>query len=147
MPPANMMSIRRYGQGPFRVAVIHGGPGAAGEMAPVARELRRLVGVLEPLQSATSLEGQVVELRDVLVAEAEIPVTLVGWSWGACLSYILAARYPGLIGKLVLISSGPFLESDAAGIMPLRLARLKPAERTEAAALMAGLEHPPETRK
>lgn len=46
---------RRYGKSPFITAVIHGGPGAAGEMAPVARELSRTGGVLEPLQTAETV--------------------------------------------------------------------------------------------
>ena len=32
----SLINPRTYGDAPFRVAVIHGGPGAAGEMAPVA---------------------------------------------------------------------------------------------------------------
>ena len=62
-----LRNLRRYGKAPFNVAVIHGGPGAVGEMAPVARELASGWGVLEPLQTATSLEGQIEELRAVLV--------------------------------------------------------------------------------
>ena len=45
--------------------VVHGGPGACGEMAPVARRLASARGVLEPIQTALSLEGQVEELRTV----------------------------------------------------------------------------------
>lgn len=52
-----MENLRIYGQSPFTLAVIHGGPGAGGEMAPVARELASARGVLEPIQTATSLEG------------------------------------------------------------------------------------------
>jgi hypothetical protein len=37
-----MKTIRRYGNSPFSVAVVHGGPGALGEMAPVAMELSRV---------------------------------------------------------------------------------------------------------
>jgi hypothetical protein len=33
-----MNNLRKYGIGPFSVAVIHGGPGASGSMAPVAKE-------------------------------------------------------------------------------------------------------------
>lgn len=43
--------LRTYGQAPFKGAVLHGGPGAPGEMAPVAKELARFCGVLEPLQT------------------------------------------------------------------------------------------------
>lgn len=61
-----MKNLRKYGNKPFSIAVIHGGPGAPGEMAPVARELSSARGVLEPLQTATTLEGQVKELKAVL---------------------------------------------------------------------------------
>jgi len=61
-----MKNLRKYGNSPFSIAVIHGGPGAPGEMAPVARELSSGWGILEPLQTAASLEGQVEELYDVL---------------------------------------------------------------------------------
>src|SRR5438093_128257 len=103
--PAN---LRTYGSPPFRVVVIHGGPGAPGEVAPVARRLAAARGVLEPLQTADSVRGQVEELREVIETGATPPVTLIGWSWGAFLSFILAARHPMLVGKLVLVSSGPF---------------------------------------
>lgn len=43
-----MNNLRKYGSEPFTVAVIHGGPGAAGEMAPVAKEISAYRGVLEP---------------------------------------------------------------------------------------------------
>jgi hypothetical protein len=59
-------NLRKYGNKPFNVAVIHGGPGAPGEMAPVARELSSVRGILEPLQTAATLEGQVQELKAVL---------------------------------------------------------------------------------
>jgi len=44
-----MDTLRKYGKEPFSIAVIHGGPGAGGEMAPVARELSSHWGVLEPI--------------------------------------------------------------------------------------------------
>ena len=86
-----MDNLRTYGAGPFSVAVIHGGPGGRGEMAPVARELSLNMCVLEPLQSAASVEGQVEELADVLDDHGNPPLVLIGFSWGAWLSYILTA--------------------------------------------------------
>ena len=68
-----MKNVRTYGKAPFTVAVIHGGSGAAGEMAPVARELAYDWGVLEPIQTATSLHGQVEELRRAVEKHADIP--------------------------------------------------------------------------
>ncbi len=36
-----MKNLRTYGAAPFGIAVVHGGPGAPGQMAPVARERAR----------------------------------------------------------------------------------------------------------
>ena len=47
-----MNKFRLYGKSPFDVVVVHGGPGAGGEMSPVARELASERGVLEPLQAS-----------------------------------------------------------------------------------------------
>ena len=86
-----MKNLRKYGKTPYKIAVIHGGPGAGGEMAPVARELASGWGVLEPLQTSASLEGQIEELKTVLEKNGDLPITLVGFSWGAWLGFIFAA--------------------------------------------------------
>ena len=134
-----MENLRRYGTPPFRVALLHGGPGAPGEMAPVARGLSSAMGVLEPFQTAASLDGQVAELKDVLEAHAGLPVALVGSSWGALLGFVFAARYPHLVRKLVLVGSGPFEEKYAAAITQTRLSRLSEAEAREAIDLRRAL--------
>ncbi|MBM7623663.1 alpha/beta hydrolase [Sporohalobacter salinus] len=108
-----MKNLRKYGESPFRVAVIHGGPGAPGEMAPVAKKLSFEVGILEPLQTETSIEEQVEELKTVLEKHGEIPVMLIGYSWGTWLSFIFAANYPSLVKKIILVGSGPFKEKYA----------------------------------
>jgi len=135
-------NYRKYGESPFSIAVIHGGPGAALEMAPVARELSSSWGVLEPVQTAASLDGQVDELKTVLENQANLPVTLIGFSWGAWLGFIIAARYPTLIKKLILISSGPFEEKYAAQINQTRLNRLNAAERKEFESVLKTLDDP-----
>jgi pimeloyl-ACP methyl ester carboxylesterase len=133
---------RKHGTGPFNVVVIHGGPGAPGEMAPVARELASRWGVLEPLQTAASLEGQVEELKTMLQKNADLPVILVGFSWGAWLSFIFAARFHAWVEKLILIGSGPFEEIYAKGIQATRLGRLNGAERAEVKFLTEVLANP-----
>ena len=137
-----MVNTRKYGPKPFDIAVIHGGPGAAGEMAPVARELSSVGGVLEPLQTAATLEGQIQELRAVLEENGGLPLSLIGFSLGATLGYILAARYPALVKKLILVSGGPFEEKYAAGIMETRLNRLSRQAGSEVVSLMTALEDP-----
>jgi pimeloyl-ACP methyl ester carboxylesterase len=135
-----MINPRRYGSAPFRVAVVHGGPGAAGEMAAVAHELCSDRGVLEPLQTERSLQAQVEELKGQLREHADPPVTLIGFSWGAWLSLILAAQYPDFVDRLILIGSGPFQESYVPKIMETRLSRLSGAEGEEAKCLIAALQ-------
>ena len=115
---------RKYGNQPYSVVLVHGGPGAPGEMASVARELSKRFGVLEPLQTKNSVSGQVEELKQQIIKNATTPVVLVGWSWGAWLSFIVAAENPVLVKKLILISSGPFEAEYAKSIMPTRLDRL-----------------------
>jgi pimeloyl-ACP methyl ester carboxylesterase len=137
-----MKKLRRYGEPPFTVAVIHGGPGAPGYMAPVARELSANWGVLEPLQTATSLEGQVQELRTVLEEHGRLPVTLIGSSWGAILSYILAARSPDCVRKLILIGSAVYEEQYATNINEIRRSRLSDEEKTELHSVMLLLGDP-----
>ncbi len=134
--------FRTYGEAPYQMAVLHGGPGAPGEMAPVARELARHRGVLEPLQTELTLEGQLHGLRAVLEKNADLPVVLVGHSWGAMLSFILAARSPSLVRKLIMVASAVFEERYAAGISPTRLSRLTDAERVEVSSLSALLRNP-----
>ncbi len=131
-----MKNPRKYGIAPYKVAVVHGGPGAPGEMAPVARELANVTGVVEPLQTAGTIEKQAEELHTILEDNAGFPVTLVGYSWGAWLSFIVASRYPSVVGKLILISSGPFEEKYARDIMHERLHRLGDAERQEVQSLI-----------
>jgi pimeloyl-ACP methyl ester carboxylesterase len=137
-----MKNLRKYGKVPFNVAVIHGGPGAGGEMAPVARELASGWGVLEPIQTATSLEGQVEELRTVLEIYGDLPVILIGFSWGAWLSFIVTAHYPPLVKKLILVGSGPYEEKYVARLQEARLSRLSEEERAELESLIRALGDP-----
>ena len=134
--------VRKWGAGPYSVAVIHGGPGAPGELAPVARELSAVKGILEPFQTETTLDGQVRELMSALERDARLPVTLVGFSWGAFLSWMVAARYPAMVGKVILVGSPPFDDRYAAAITRTRLERLAPGDRKEIQEIQAQMEDP-----
>ncbi|MDQ1261085.1 MAG: Alpha/beta hydrolase family protein [Euryarchaeota archaeon] len=137
-----MINPRIYGNSPFSVAVIHGGPGAGGEMGAVAQKLCIGRGILEPLQTAHSLQAQVEELKGILEECADLPVTLIGFSWGAWLSFILAARYPAMVKKLVLIGSGPFQEKYVPIIMQTRLSRLDRREESRVRRIFVILDEP-----
>ena len=149
-----MKNLRKYGKlpesglidegsiRPFKVTVIHGGPGAPGSVAPIARELSRNFGVLEPLQTGTTIKGQISELKRVLKKNSEIPIILVGHSWGAWLSYIFAARYPSMVKKLILVSSGPFEHKYVKKLEANRLSHLNQKERAEYNSIIKNLDNP-----
>jgi pimeloyl-ACP methyl ester carboxylesterase len=122
---------RTYGEPPYRVVVVHGGPGAPGYMAPVARELAARRGVLEPLQTASTLDGQIAELADAVRRHASPPAVLIGSSWGAMLSFLVAAHHPELVRSLVLVGCAVFDPESAREVDRVRLGRLAPSERAE----------------
>jgi len=126
-----LYNLRKYGEPPYRVAVVHGGPGAAGSMAPVAKELSSVAGILEPLFFPRTIDGQLEELYNVINDFAEIPVILAGHSWGAWLIYIFAAHYQEIVSKIILIGSGPFKEEYARSITKVRLNRLIEEEKVK----------------
>jgi pimeloyl-ACP methyl ester carboxylesterase len=76
------------------------------------------------------------------VENGALPVTLVGYSWGAWLGFMLAARYPSLVSKLILISSGPFTQEYALDTDRTRFERLNSGEREEMQTLKAELDNP-----
>jgi pimeloyl-ACP methyl ester carboxylesterase len=123
--------LRTHGEKPYEIAVIHGGPGAFGEMQPVASYLASEYGVLEPFQTEASLEKQVTELRNIIEENMEEPIIMIGFSWGAWLSYIFAACFPTLVRKLILVGSGPYKQEYVQQIEQTRLSRLTPEERQE----------------
>ncbi len=137
-----MNTARKHGPEPFKIAIIHGGPGAPGGINPVAEELSKDTGVLEPFQSASTLKGQVEELNMILSRYAKFPVTLIGWSWGAMLSFIFAAHYTRSIQKLILVSSAVFKDEYSLEIMNTRISHMNTVEKSEFADLVRQLYNP-----
>jgi pimeloyl-ACP methyl ester carboxylesterase len=82
------------------------------------------------------------ELREVLQKHGDPPVTLIGFSWGAWLSFVVAARYPVIVKKLILVASGPFEERYVPQLRDTRLSRLGSAERAEFEATLKALNDP-----
>ncbi|HPF04836.1 MAG TPA: alpha/beta hydrolase [Spirochaetota bacterium] len=134
-----MKNPRKYGAPPYKTAVVHGGPGAQGGVADIAIKLSDYCGVLEPLQTEYSIDGEIDELYNLIKNEGEPPVVLIGHSWGAWLSLLTAARYPEAVSKLILVSSAPFEDHYAAGIHKSRIERLSSKEKIEFSSLMQRL--------
>ena len=114
MQPPDPIQVRFYGKSGPWVVLLHGGPGAPGEMAPVARRLGHRFRVLEPFEHTSgdvplTVARHVADLAEVLREPLrEGPVRLVGFSWGAMLALAYAARRPGDVDRLVLIGCGTF---------------------------------------
>lgn len=108
------LRVRSYGDSGPRVIVLHGGPAAVGEAAPIARGLADSFRVFEPWQRGSGGEpltvARHVEDLHTLVkdcCEGGRPA-LVGESWGAMLALAYAAEHPDGAGPLVLIGCGTF---------------------------------------
>jgi len=88
------------------------------------------------LQTKDYMNGLIEELRKVIIKEGNPPVYLIGWSWGAWLSFIAASKYPELVKELILVNSGPFEAKYAKSIMQTRLERLTNEERRRVKAIL-----------
>jgi len=133
-------NLRKYGNPPFNVAVIHGGPGGAGQIAPVARELSGATGILEPFQTKLTIDELLDELKQTLQDNTSQPVTLIGHSWGSILSFIFAAKHPYMVKKLILVSSAVFDDKYANTISPTRLGRMTGEEKAKLDSLVTSLD-------
>ena len=138
-------SYRLYGSPPYRTVLVHGGPGAAGYLAPLAGELSGITGIIDAYQTRDTIRELLRELHAIVSGQAEIPVTIIGHSWGAWLSMIFAAHHPGMAGKLILLSSAPFENRYVNGIMETRIGRMKQADRERFESLLAKIEKPDNT--
>ncbi|NJK98455.1 MAG: alpha/beta hydrolase, partial [Bacteroidales bacterium] len=124
---------RVYGEKPYKVVVVHGGPGAPGSLGSVARELSRKHSILEPFQSERSVNGQVDELHKYICENCEHgKIKIIGHSWGAWLAYMYAALHPERVEKLILVAAGSFDERYNFNLTQLRLSRLDEESRKEA---------------
>lgn len=114
MKPSNPIQVRSYGTGGPYVVLLHGGPGAPGDIAPLASYLQNRFRILEPLQRISggiplTVAGHVADLYDVLRDPVrESPIRLVGHSWGAMLALAYAARYPAEVDRVLIIGCGTF---------------------------------------
>ncbi len=135
-----MNSIQKYGNPPYQICLLHGGPGAAGEMKPLAIELSKQFGVLELFQTEKTIAGQIEELKKQVQLFAEIPVILVGYSWGAWLAVLFTADYSKLVKGLILVGTPSFEKKHNKNLLETRLQRLKPTLREEAVKLLSEIK-------
>ena len=112
------MFVRRYGNSGPLVLVLHGGPAAAGDVAPLAKGLSGSFRAVEPWQrgsggSPLTVARHVADLHELAVELGrDSPVAIVGHSWGAMLALCYAAEHPSKAGSIVLVGCGTFDQSS-----------------------------------
>src|SRR5437870_7425856 len=134
------IDVRTYGvRGPL-VVVLHGGPGAPGSAAGLARLLGSRFRVLEPLQRRSGAVPLTVARHVADLAEvAPEGAAIVGWSWGAMLALSFAAAHPDRVQSIALVACGTYDEALRALFQKDRDARLGAEGRARTAALRARL--------
>lgn len=142
-----MQNFRKYGKPPYTVVLVHGGPGAAGTMEAVAKNISGHRGVIEALQTRYSIDSLLVELLGVVTLHCQPPITLIGHSWGAWLSILFASKYPEQVKKLILVASGPLEEKYASKVMETRMERLNEKDTIELTRLMQLISTAPASKK
>lgn len=121
--------IKLHGISPYRLVLLHGGPGAPGSLEPVAEELSKCFGVIEHLQTKYSIAELISELHDDLKDFKSTPLTLMGHSWGAWFSILYAAEYLEEVKQLILVGCPPFEKRYAPLILEKRLTKLSPQDK------------------
>lgn len=113
--PLKPLHVRKYGDTGSPVVVVHGGPGVAGYMLPVARRLGECHRVIEPFQRGSG-EGVALTVdrhAEDLAASCrehfpgERPV-LLGHSWGAMVALACTAMHPALAAGVIAINPGTY---------------------------------------
>ena len=144
------MRIRTYGRSGPAVIVLHGGPGAPGQAAPVARALGQRFRAIEPFQRGSggdplTVAQHVEDLRELIDARcADERPALVGSSWGAMLALAYACVHPKRAGPLVLVGCGTFDEASRARMREILSERTDAALRARLERLRIEIEDPDE---
>lgn len=129
------IEVREYGTSGPLVVLLHGGPGAPGYLAPVARALADAFRVLEPLQRGSGEERltvarHVADLHRVVESlGAGTRPALVGHSWGAMLALAYGAEHPTSTGAIALIGCGTFDHASREQLRKTRESRADPELR------------------
>ncbi|TIT72561.1 MAG: alpha/beta hydrolase [Mesorhizobium sp.] len=114
------------GQGPERLLIINGGQGFMMKPCPsrLEKDARRLIHILPPGTSFVligydpapkadlSLEGMARDIAEIIDADFKKPAKLMGISYGGVVATQVTARYPDLVGRLVLLASAHGFSAD-----------------------------------
>ncbi len=118
--------VELHGKAPYKIVLIHGGPGAIGSLKNCSEELSRLTerGVVEALQSQYSISELIEELYLQIIEYCQEKPTLIGHSWGAWLAVLFAEKYPKLCKNIILVGCPPLEDKYVKEISLRRLRNL-----------------------
>lgn len=108
------MFLRHHGDSGPLVLVLHGGPAAVGDVALVAKGISGSFRAVEPWQRGSggpplTVARHIADMHELATdLGGDIPVAIVGHSWGAMLALCYAAEHPGKAGPIVLVGCGAF---------------------------------------
>ncbi|RWA61750.1 alpha/beta hydrolase [Mesorhizobium sp. M4B.F.Ca.ET.190.01.1.1] len=120
------LPFARVGQGPESLLIINGGQGFMMKPWPsrLEKDAGRLIRILPPNTSFVligydpapkadpSLEGMARDIAEIIGADFKEPASLMGISYGGVVATQVAARYPDLVGKLILLASAHGFSAD-----------------------------------
>lgn len=136
------MYIKKYGQGKISVVMVHGGPSLYGYMSSLGGLLENDFQVIDYAQRGTfenpsdleqiTIENHVDDIKYVVQSSETERTVLLGHSWGAALALLFAAKYPGLVDKVIVLGLSP-LDRKIADLFGSALSRRLSAEKREQA--------------
>lgn len=149
-PSGGDIPVRIWSENGPTVVVLHGGPGAPGSAAPIARGLADRFRVLEPWQRGAG-ETPLTAARHIAdlsrVLETQCPgerPALVGESWGAMLALAFAAEQPDALSALALAGCGTFDAASRARMHEILAERIDGDLRRRVKAIQAEITDPDE---
>lgn len=123
--------VRLYGSEPYKLVLVHSGPGAIGSLKGFAQELSEIskTGVVEAIQSKYSITELIEELYCQTKDNCNGKVTLIGYSWGAWLVAFFAEKHPELVENIILVGCGPLKDKYVSEIGTRRSQNLSSEDR------------------
>ena len=132
--------MRLYGTLPYKIVLLHGGPGDTGSLKVLAEELAPAGGVIEHLQTKATIAELLAELHADLTEVTSQPLILLGHSWGAWLALLYGAKHPEMVKQLLLVGCAPLTTSSVPLITAQRFSRLSLPEQEQFSALLQKLD-------
>jgi pimeloyl-ACP methyl ester carboxylesterase len=145
---ATPLHFRNYGEHGPLAFVLHGGPGAPGYMAPVARGIASFARAIEPFQRRSgdeplTVRTHILDLHHLMSTEADAAASvIIGHSWGAMLALAYAAEYPATVSRLALIGCGTFDPASRERLQEIRTERMTSAVLERQARLLKRFPKP-----